>query len=803
MNNLSRKTFDKSASLGLLYDVRNDTIIPVSISNRTLPNDAIFTCDISSIEYICSLNDSLEEKFNYLNINAELRLSIMCGLLNIEGNSGKYLEEKKSNDKLIRGTIIYRIKTKNERLNLTNEELLKRVPAGILDRDDATHVISGINWGSNMIATFEYENKENLNKTDIEGSLKASLKKISNTIKGNGNLNYTESERNIMDKISIEFICDFINEDELPTNIEQAINFFKMAPQKIQNSNSGKGVVLEIELSPLKMLAALKGVDTQVQKIFVSIEEEIIYQVQDYLIKFTKLKQKISDLYQENNEKSEMINEIKYKEISFRSELSKLVVQIRSGNKEINELVTFLSKFKKEIILLEEIEDRFTNYNKMGIVLIGKSINLKKYLRDNHDKEIYILVYSEKLIQEDKDEIIDFFMNLCRNKKSAEKLFVIYDLDLFPNEKTSDDYKDISIIKYSKGKKELCNLLSKNPIRPYIESKELIILTIGDKETQFFFDFLLFEPSSEDVKKDIFEQICLMMISNKIMKLINKESVNYPLLHKINELNMKLIKAPEIQGNEDDIKIQDKVESTLSFLSNYEYLNSICIFLEHPIKFNRAKKTYLKKLFLNLHKNSINNIIFCINANKCKDTTAATILKKIQECLGSEVSFSQKNIFLFDTLDKEKDSHINMEFIEFLNEQINKLIQNIRQLPLHYINKTLSLAETNEHLTITLNMLEDIDCPIFKNEEKLKMLIEILADLIYMVKKNMIPGLESEIDEKLKSSIKEIRKVNQNRANTIEKLLKQHLENIKQNEEILLDLKDIKETIANLVVDFM
>lgn len=256
-----------------------------------------------------------------------------------------------------------------------------------------------------------------------------------------------------------------------------------------------------------------------------------------------------------------------------------------------------------------------------------------------------MLVDSEKLIQEDKDEIIDFYMKLCRAKKSTDKLFAIYDLDLFTNENSPVDYKDIAIIKYSKGKKELCNLLSKNPIRPDIESKELIILTIGDKESRFFFDFLLFEPSTEDLKKDIFKQLFLKKISNTLMKSINKESVNYPSLHKIKELNMKLINAPEIQdSNEDDIKIQDKVESTLSYLSNYEYLNSICIFLENPI--NSAKKTYLKKLFLNLHKNSINNIIFCINKNKSKDTTAASI----QECLGSEVPFSQNNIFVLNTL---------------------------------------------------------------------------------------------------------------------------------------------------------
>lgn len=156
---------------------------------------------------------------------------------------------------------------------------------------------------------------------------------------------------------------------------------------------------------------------------------------------------------------------------------------------------------------------------------------------------------------------------------------------------------------------------------------------------------------------------------------------------------------------------------------------------------------------------------------------------------------------MFDTMDNKKDS--DMETIELLNEQFNELIQKIRKLPLHYINETLSLAETNEHLTITLSILEEQECPIFENQEKLKTLIEKLAELIYIVKKNTLPGYDLEIDEKLNSSIKKIREVDKNLANTIEKLLEQHLENIKQNEEIFLDLKDIKETIANFIIDMM
>ena len=120
MTTIKRKTVGRAAILGCLYDARSDNICPLSIFQDSLPDELIQTVDthFSDIKY--SLNDSLEEKFSNLNVEAELKLTLMCGLLSLEG-SAKYLGEQKKSFKSVKGSLIYNIKTKHQSLSLSNE----------------------------------------------------------------------------------------------------------------------------------------------------------------------------------------------------------------------------------------------------------------------------------------------------------------------------------------------------------------------------------------------------------------------------------------------------------------------------------------------------------------------------------------------------------------------------------------------------------------------------------------------------------------------------------------------------------
>ena len=120
MTSIKRNTFGRAAVLGCLYDARTDNICSLSIFKQSLPDKLIQTVDTHFSDYKYSFNDSFEEKFSNLNVEAELKLSVMGGLLSLEG-SAKYLGEQKKSFKSVKGSLIYNIKTKHQSLSLSNE----------------------------------------------------------------------------------------------------------------------------------------------------------------------------------------------------------------------------------------------------------------------------------------------------------------------------------------------------------------------------------------------------------------------------------------------------------------------------------------------------------------------------------------------------------------------------------------------------------------------------------------------------------------------------------------------------------
>jgi hypothetical protein len=261
MDVIKRKTFDKSAALGTLYDARSDNLVSISLFDQQFPSDIIETVDIPATEFKYSFNHSFEEKFCNLNIEAELKLSVMCGLFKLEG-SGMYLNEQKSSFKSVKGSMIYNIKTKHQSFSLTNKKLKPILSSDAIEMKNATHVIVGITWGANTVASFEYENTENSDKTRIEGIMKAYMDNVKVSISGNANAKFDENSKKIGENLTIKFYGDFIiQSDELPISVEKTIELMKKIPKFIENSNEAKGVPIEIELIPISLVEKIFALD--------------------------------------------------------------------------------------------------------------------------------------------------------------------------------------------------------------------------------------------------------------------------------------------------------------------------------------------------------------------------------------------------------------------------------------------------------------------------------------------------------------------------------------------------------------
>src|SRR5436190_7499266 len=102
---IRRKSLGRAAFIGSLYNATRDTFCGTTIFKAGYPNDSVDKADIPHTELLYEYEDSYKEKFKKLDIGAELKLSVLMGLITLEG-SGKYLSDVKESLRSVKGTLI-------------------------------------------------------------------------------------------------------------------------------------------------------------------------------------------------------------------------------------------------------------------------------------------------------------------------------------------------------------------------------------------------------------------------------------------------------------------------------------------------------------------------------------------------------------------------------------------------------------------------------------------------------------------------------------------------------------------------
>lgn len=252
---ITKQAFGRHGFIGSLYDIRCDRFEGGNLFNQTLPSSMVLTSDCANSDYIVDENISQKDTFNKLNVEASLKLSLMAGLIKVEG-SAKYLNQTKTDSRTVRVTFMLNIKTKQEYLQISMAGLSEYFSADALENPNATHCVIGITWGARVAATFEQILSSSEAAEELQGRLAVTLKKISLEVSGDATLEHTQKENSNFESLKISFVGDILIED-VPRTIEDVFNIFKRVPSLLKELNHGKGQQLEFELYPLKRMAEI------------------------------------------------------------------------------------------------------------------------------------------------------------------------------------------------------------------------------------------------------------------------------------------------------------------------------------------------------------------------------------------------------------------------------------------------------------------------------------------------------------------------------------------------------------------
>ena len=87
---ITRRALGRSGQLGDLYDAHNDEFLTGNIFDNQLPASVVLSEDSRDVTFKFDRQNNYSSTFNNLNMEAELKLNILSGILNVDGH-GKYM----------------------------------------------------------------------------------------------------------------------------------------------------------------------------------------------------------------------------------------------------------------------------------------------------------------------------------------------------------------------------------------------------------------------------------------------------------------------------------------------------------------------------------------------------------------------------------------------------------------------------------------------------------------------------------------------------------------------------------------
>ena len=274
-------------SLGMLYDAHSEKIIPgKSLWDAKVLDSAKKVTLQPSSNFKVYAKNTFGEKTQSLKVEASLKLSLMGGMIEV-GGAAKYLNDERTSERQARVTLKYSSTSRFEQL--TMEQIGSIQYPKVLDDNKATHVVTGITYGTDAFFVFDRSLTETEKIKKISGNMEAVIKCI--PISGEASLDMKFEDKAVTNK----FECKFYGDLQLPSNpsnFEEAVNVYRELPKLIigESGDNDKSTPKVVYLYPLSEL------DGGNLRIVHSISNDFISQVEEIMQSFSTTTMRANDL---------------------------------------------------------------------------------------------------------------------------------------------------------------------------------------------------------------------------------------------------------------------------------------------------------------------------------------------------------------------------------------------------------------------------------------------------------------------------------------------------------------------------
>uniref|UniRef100_A0A8C1XC09 Si:dkey-79i2.4 n=1 Tax=Cyprinus carpio TaxID=7962 RepID=A0A8C1XC09_CYPCA len=253
VNVIETAALGRPFQLGMLYDCRKDALVAgITLWDKEQLQQSIRHHPQINTDLNITASDSIEEKYHLLNIDGNLKLNILSGLINVRG-AAKYLSDTKKSFKQQRLTLHYHSTTKFEELTMNHLASGNIAHYEVFDNDTATHVVTAVLYGANACFVFDREVASDEDRNTVEGEVKAAFDKLKGiSVGAQIDLSLNDKQKTAVQKMSCTFYGDFQLPSN-PTSFEDALRVFADLP-KLLGENRELAVPLKVWLYPLDKL---------------------------------------------------------------------------------------------------------------------------------------------------------------------------------------------------------------------------------------------------------------------------------------------------------------------------------------------------------------------------------------------------------------------------------------------------------------------------------------------------------------------------------------------------------------------
>ena len=342
--------------LGMLYDCHTDKLIPGrTFWDSKILASALQTSAQTSSNFEVITDNTIEKKSLTIGLEGDLKLSFLSGLFEVNG-AAKFMNDQQTSEHQSRVTLKYSCTTRFEQL--TMEQLGTIQYQQMMDDHCATHVVTGVTYGSDAFFVFDRTVNKSESLKEVRNNMENQIKII--PVSGNGSLDIMEVSKIETEKIQCKFYGDVLLPSN-PSTFEEAVKVYSELPQHLKlNCDADRSIPKVVYLS------SLSGLDVKPeQKIIRSITCDLIAQVEiimesfhhmvvlcndlqnhDLCSKFLDIKNQISSILM-------LVNRFKMK---FASKLYLLLPKIRSSQADLKELTELISSVECSPFNTKQIE---------------------------------------------------------------------------------------------------------------------------------------------------------------------------------------------------------------------------------------------------------------------------------------------------------------------------------------------------------------------------------------------------------------------------------------------------------------